>query len=106
MSNYEITMQDINGYLATKSDNEVIGVCMDGNGCLAHNTLTWKYGLEDDAVLAVCTHAWVSGNGVLDFPEDVEEVVHKFDMFKNPDSPVTKAEFMAAMGEDNGLRIS
>lgn len=95
---HEITMQDINGYLATKGENEIVGNCMDGNSCLAHNVLVWKYSLENDDVLALCTYAMTVGGGTVDFPQDVERAVRVFDNLKEPNSPVTKAEFIAALG--------
>lgn len=99
---HEITMQDIHGYLATKQDEEVIGHCMNASACLAHNTLTWKYQLEDTGVEALCSYAFVTGAGMVDFPRDVEEAVRIFDTLKTSDSPVTKAEFVAAM-EGNAI---
>lgn len=95
---YEITLDDIHGYLATKGDDEVIGRCVDPFACLAHNTLAWKYGLADDEVEAVSSQAYIHPDGdmeTIEFPEKVEEAVSIFDRMKLMDSPVTKAEFMA-----------
>jgi len=94
---HEITMQDIHGYLETKESDEVIGHCLDGNRCLAHNTLTWKYGLQDEDVQAICSYAFVKGEQV-NFPRDVEQAVDTFDFLKPVDAPVTKAEFITALG--------
>ena len=93
-----ITMQDIRDYLATKGMDEVIGEAMNGYACLAHNVLCWKYGLEEEEVLALRTHATLYAWGVIDFPEDVERAVGVFDDMRMPGTLITKAEYMEEVG--------
>lgn len=99
---YELTAKDIDNYLATKAGSDVIGRCMNGAECLAHNTLKHKYGLETFA-LSMCAEVYEPSGEchIVSYPEDVENLVHIFDTLKIEEYPVTKNEFTAACKEES-----
>jgi len=100
---YSISMFDIRVYLATKQDDETVGVTVEGDMCLAANTLKWKYPGVPVGVAWYNTGARI-GETFIKFPEDVTSVANTFDgMEKSEDSrngtAITKAELRERIPE-------
>jgi hypothetical protein len=90
MSNYDLSLQDVDAYLASKQDGEIVGISQHGGKCLLAETLQWKYQ----------TGRVVVGGGtatVEDYewrlPEDLIFLYHRFDGC-GMECEVTKREWL------------
>lgn len=100
---YTISLEDIRAYLATKQDDETVGVTIEGDVCLAANTLKHKYPGADVGV------AWYNAGARINdtfikFPEDVTQVANTFDNMERREdyrdgTPITKAQLRERMPE-------
>lgn len=103
MEDYTITVEDIKAYLSTKQDDERVGVTVEGDRCLAANTLKHKYPGVYVGVAWYNTGSQI-GDTFIDFPEDVTMVANTFDSMQRPEdsdigTPITKAELRERLPE-------
>ena|SRR5260221_12853558 len=100
MATYTITMQDIEDYLDSKQDDEVIGVTCDGMNCLVAKAFKAKY--------PGCNNILVDGIGFSVWPplsvrwhhtstdDAVRSCVQRFDALDEEGRPITKREWEVA----------
>ncbi|HZU01588.1 MAG TPA: hypothetical protein VFA10_18105 [Ktedonobacteraceae bacterium] len=97
---YKITMQDIEDYLATKEDDEEVGVTCSGNHCLAAKAFLQKYpalpgvliGYADISVFEIREERWKESKT----PPEIRHLIRQFDNLHNGDigRSITKREWL------------
>lgn len=100
---YSISIQDIKDYLATKQDDETVGVTIEGDKCLAASTLKWKYPGVEVGVAWYNTGARIDTE-FINFPKDVQSVANTFDSMERPEdekngTSITKAKLRESIPE-------
>lgn len=94
-NNYPLTLEHVKRYLATKQDDEPIGLCLNSMACLLTETLNYVY---PDAkpwrvdVGSYCAHDMARG---IDMDSDVRRVALLFDHGNacKFSEPITKKQF-------------
>ena len=100
---YELTQADIDAYLDSKQDDEVIGITCHGNKCLVAEVLKAKYGTS--RVLVALGEAWVRDEKVAatDLTSNLHSLYILFDELNPSDGllehKVTKREWLAKLAE-------
>ncbi len=101
---YSITLDDVQSYLDSKADDEVIGVTCGAQNCLVTNAFRFKYPHVSSIDVSLGT-LFVDGK-VYDLGGDMHYLYRQFDMMHSLDSydvPVTKSQWTAKYGSLRGL---
>ena len=100
--NYTITLDDVQAYLDSKRDNEIVGVTCSGGTCLVAEAIRAKYPEIDDLIVGPVfveilepryKRRWLGvtiGTGI-------DDVIVEFDALVggNEEQPVTKRQWLA-----------
>ena len=97
----QLTLQQIEQFLDSKQDDDVIGRGCDTHGCLVANALSslypgllWSVGTLD-AYGLVDMEDPVENDKILHFSDEIADLIIKFDTVAG-ENPVTKAEWRRA----------
>ena len=102
---FDITLADIETFLTTKQDNDVIGSTFSPYGCLVANTLSflypgylWSVGMTDAYGLVDMEVALSGESQIVHFSHEIVQLIENFDTCTPvyDAQPVTKVEWRAA----------
>ncbi len=102
--NYSITLQDIENYLDSKADDEVVGITCDGGRCLVAEAFRMKYPEINDIIASQCVLAVYPPHATkwkhISIGLDVSDIITAFDhLFPDDEFPegeraITKREWL------------
>ena len=94
MPELDITTQDIDAYLATKQDDEEIGITCKARKCLLARVFQWKYPGHD---IGIAVQSVVIDGEWYDLSDEMHMLYWDFDMLHKGliERPVTKREWLA-----------
>lgn len=101
---YEISLQDVRAFVATKQPGEQVGKPLSRASCLVAHALAWKY--PSITNIDVAGSNWFAtfrdeqgDRRVIDLPADVESTADDFDRLKHGENWITRQQLEEHMPE-------
>ena len=74
---YPVSVADIEAFIDTLEDDDLLGKYLDVQGCLLYQTLAWKYG-EGEVLSVGGTDYDVDGERDIPIPDDVDQFLRDY----------------------------
>lgn len=94
---YPLTLEHVKQFLATKQDNEPLGICRNSMYCLLSETLNWLYPEKKPWRVDISQYSSPNVRGSLNLTQDLNRLRIAFDLYDTYRStrcdPISKASF-------------